>query len=59
MQITSFAPTHVAAYALAEQVRLAMRDATTFTSSYVQSIDGYEPEPKLYSVISEYSVMTP
>ena len=58
VQIKSFSPTHKAAYALAEQVRQSMAAATLFTSSYITSIDFYEPDTKLYSVLTEYSVMT-
>ena len=58
IQISSFAPTHKAAYAVAEQARLAMRDATLFSSSYISTVDFYEPDTKLYAVITDYSVMT-
>lgn len=58
IQISSFAPTHKAAYAVAEQVRLAMRDATTYSSVYISTVDFYESDTKLYAVITDYSVMT-
>lgn len=58
MRFESYAASHLAAFNVAEQVRLAMRDATLYKSSYQFSIDRYEDEVKLYSVISEYSVMT-
>jgi len=58
MQITSFSPTHKGSYDLAEQVRLAMRDATLFSSVYLMTFDSYEADTKLYSVIADYSVMT-
>ena len=58
MQIKSFSPTHKGAYALAEQVRQAMSGATLFTSSYINTVDFYEADTKLYSVVTDYSVMT-
>lgn len=58
MQISCFATTHKGAYALAEQARLAMRDSSLFTSSYTVSRDFFESDTKLYSVITDYSVMT-
>jgi hypothetical protein len=58
IQLSAFAPTHKAAYAVAEQARLAMRDATLFTSAYISTIDFYESDTKLYSVVTDYSVIT-
>jgi len=58
IQISAFSPTHKEAFDVAEQVRLAMRDATLYKSSYISSQDFFEPETKLYSVIADYSVMT-
>ena len=58
VQINSFATSHKVAFQVAEQVRVAMRDATLFSSSYQLSIDMYEPDTKLYSVKTDYSVMT-
>ena len=58
MQIASFAPTHKSAYELAEQVRLAMSSATLFSSVYILTLDSFEADTKLYSVITDYSVNT-
>ena len=56
--ITSYATTHLEAFSVAEQARQAMRDSTLFASSYQESMDNYNPDTKLYYVISEYSLIT-
>jgi len=56
VQVSSFSDVESEAYALAKQVKLSIDAATTFTSVYISSIPNYEPDTKLYSVVTDYSV---
>ena len=57
VQVSSFSDVESEAYALAKQVKLAMTASTTFSSVYKNTIQFYEEDTKLYSVITDYSVM--
>ena len=57
VQVSSFSDVESEAYALAKQVKLAMAASTTFSSVYKNAIQFYEEDTKLYSVITDYSVM--
>ena len=56
VQVSSFSDVEAEAYALAKQVRIAIDAAVTFTSVYVSAFPNYEPDTKLYSVVTDYSV---
>ncbi len=58
IQLASFSETSVTAYNVAEQARLAMAAATTFVSSYQNTTDTFYDDVKLYSVITQYLVIT-
>ena len=58
IQIDSYSETHKEAFDVAEQVRIAMRDASLFNSTYKYSFDRYEYDTKLYSVTTEFLIST-
>jgi hypothetical protein len=56
IRITSWAKSIAETQALAEQIRLAMKAATTFESLQVFETDDFESDTLYYSTISDYSV---
>ena len=58
VQVTSYSDVESESYSLAKQVKNAMRLSTTFRSLYLNTVPGYEPDTKLFSVITDYSVVT-